>query len=107
MTQTEMWEGFETGQGPFFRLLRIVLVAVGMVVLFFFGSLSLSWPQQAVLGLLIAADVHLARARVSDSYLITLTLMMLSMFATFRYGWWRVTQRHRLLSGPGQSLGLD
>ena len=53
MTQAEIWEGFETGRGPFFRLLRLVMIAVGIVALFFFGSLSLSWPQQAVLGLLI------------------------------------------------------
>ena len=80
MTQTEIWEGFETGRGPFFRLLRIVLIAAGMVVLFFFGSLALSWPQQAVLGLLMLL-LCIWLSRVSDSYLITLTLMMLSMFA--------------------------
>ena len=104
MTQTEMWEGFETGQGPFFRLLRIVLVAVGMVVLFFFGSLSLSWPQQAVLGLLILL-LCIWLSRVSDSYLITLTLMMLSMFATFRYGWWRVSSIIAFFQDPGTKWG--
>ena len=104
MTQTEMWEGFETGQGPFFRLLRIVLIAAGMVVLFFFGSLALSWPQQAVLGLLILL-LCIWLSRVSDSYLITLTLMMLSMFATFRYGWWRVSSDYRVLPGSGNEVG--
>jgi cellulose synthase (UDP-forming) len=104
MTQAEMWQGFETGQGPFFRLLRIVLIAAGMVVLFFFGSLSLSWPQQAVLGLLILL-LCIWLSRVSDSYLITLTLMMLSMFATFRYGWWRVSSIIAFFQDPGTKWG--
>ncbi len=80
MTQAELWEGFETGRGPFFKLLRFVLIGVGVVALLFFGSLSLSWPQQAVLGLLILL-LCIWLSRASDSYLITLTLMMLSMFA--------------------------
>jgi cellulose synthase (UDP-forming) len=100
MTQEEIWEGFETGRGPFFKLLRLVLVAVGMVALFFFGSLPLSWPQQAVLGLLMLV-LCIWLSRVSDSYLITLTLMMLSMFATFRYGWWRVSSIIAFFQDPG------
>ena len=104
MTQAELWEGFETGRGPFFRLLRIVLIAAGMVVLFFFGSLPLSWPQQAVLGLLILL-LCVWLSRVSDSYLITLTLMMLSMFATFRYGWWRVSAIVAFFQDPGTKWG--
>jgi cellulose synthase (UDP-forming) len=104
MTQAEMWEDFETGRGPFFKLLRLVLTAVGIVALFFFGSLSLSWPQQAVLGLLILL-LCIWLSRVSDSYLITLTLMMLSMFATFRYGWWRVSTIIAFFQDPGTRWG--
>src|ERR1700728_1994713 len=104
MTQAEMWEDFETGRGPFFKLLRLVLTAVGIVALFFFGSLSLSWPQQAVLGLLLLL-LCVWLSRVSDSYLITLTLMMLSMFATFRYGWWRVSSIIAFFQDPGTRWG--
>ena len=67
----------------------------------FMAALPLTWPQQAVLGLL-SLLMALAMARGSDSYLITLALMMLSMFCTFRYGYWRIDAGRSLLSGPGQ-----
>lgn len=83
MTQSELWEGFESGSGSGFRLLRWLLTGLGILILIFFGSLSLTWPQQAVLGLLmLLLCVWLSRA--SNSYLVTLTLMMMFMFATFR-----------------------
>jgi len=104
MTQEELWEGFETGRGPFFRLLRFAMIAFGIIALFFFGSLALSWPQQAVLGLLMVL-LCVWLSRVSDSYLITLTLMMLSMFATFRYGWWRVSSILAFFQDPGTRWG--
>ncbi|HUB19277.1 MAG TPA: UDP-forming cellulose synthase catalytic subunit [Acidobacteriaceae bacterium] len=104
MTQEEIWEGFETGRGPFFKLLRLMLIGVGIVALFFFASLALSWPQQAVLGLLMVL-LCVWLSRVSDSYLITLTLMMLSMFATFRYGWWRVSSIIAFFQDPGTKWG--
>ncbi len=104
MTQDDLWEGFETGRGPFFKLLRFAMIVFGVVALFFFGSLSLSWPQQAVLGLLMVL-LCVWLSRVSDSYLITLTLMMLSMFATFRYGWWRVSSIVAFFQDPGTKWG--
>lgn len=104
MTQAELWDGFENGRGPFFHLLRLVLVAFGVVALFFFGSLPLAWPQQAVLGLLMLL-LCIWLSRVSDSYLITLTLMMMSMFATFRYAWWRVSTVIAFFHDPGSKWG--
>ena len=104
MTQADLWEGFETGRGPFFKLLRFVLICVGVVALLFFGSLSLSWPQQAVLGLLILL-LCIWLSRASDSYLITLTLMIMSMFATFRYAWWRVGTVEAFFRDPGTKWG--
>ena len=53
MTEGEIWQGLDSEPGPFFRLVRFVLIAFGMVAMFFFGSLALPWPQQAVLGLLM------------------------------------------------------
>ncbi len=104
MTQSDLWDGFESGHGPFFRLLRLLLAACGIVALFFFGTLQLAWPQQAVLGLLILL-LCVWLSRVSDSYLITLTLMMLSMFATFRYAWWRVSAIVAFFQDPGTKWG--
>ena len=104
MTQAELWDGFENGRGPFFHLLRLVMVALGLVALFFFGSLPLAWPQQAVLGLLMLL-LCIWLSRVSDSYLITLTLMMMSMFATFRYAWWRVSTVIAFFHDPGTKWG--
>jgi len=104
MTQAELWDGFENGRGPFFHLLRLVMVAFGLVSLFFFGSLPLAWPQQAVLGLLMLL-LCIWLSRVSDSYLITLTLMMMSMFATFRYAWWRVSTVIAFFHDPGSKWG--
>ncbi|MGA8528483.1 MAG: UDP-forming cellulose synthase catalytic subunit, partial [Acidobacteriaceae bacterium] len=104
MTQAELWDGFENGRGPFFHLLRLLMVAFGVVALFFFGSLPLAWPQQAVLGLLMLL-LCIWLSRVSDSYLITLTLMMMSMFATFRYAWWRVSTVIAFFQDPGSKWG--
>ncbi|HEX4038174.1 MAG TPA: UDP-forming cellulose synthase catalytic subunit [Acidobacteriaceae bacterium] len=104
MTQADLWEGFETGRGPFFKLLRFVLIGFGILALIFFGSLSLSWPQQAVLGLLILL-LCIWLSRASDSYLITLTLMMMSMFATFRYAWWRIATVAAFFRDPGTKWG--
>ncbi len=43
--------------------------------------------------------------RSSESYLVTLTLMMLSMFSTLRYGYWRVDQVVRFLRDPANHWG--
>jgi cellulose synthase (UDP-forming) len=47
----------------------------------------------------------LALARSSDSYLVTLTLMMMSMFCTFRYGYWRIMQTVRFFQDPANHWG--
>lgn len=104
MTQAELWEGFESGRGPFFRVLRWFLIGFGVLALFFFGTLPLTWPQQAVLGLLILL-LCIWLSRASDSYLVTLTLMMMSMFATFRYAWWRVSTVAGFFQDPGSKWG--
>jgi len=76
MTQEELWEGFETGRGPFFQAPAARSHRFRRRRPVFFGSLALSWPQQAVLGLLMVL-LCVWLSRVSDSYLITLILMML------------------------------
>ena len=74
----------------FFRLIRWCILGGGFVLLVFTGILELTWPQQAVLGLLTVL-VAMWMDRSSTSYLITLTLMLMSMYSTFRYGYWRIS----------------
>jgi cellulose synthase (UDP-forming) len=62
----------------------------GLTLLLFAGILDLSWPQQGVLGLLMVL-LAIWMDKSSSSYLVTLTLMLISCFATFRYGYWRIS----------------
>jgi cellulose synthase (UDP-forming) len=102
-----LWQQIGAGGNFFTRTLRLVfLVAAGLVV-YFLASLPLTWPQQAVLGVLTLL-MAMAVARSSDSYLATLTLMAMSMFCTFRYGYWRIVQTVRFFQDPiNHWTGLD
>ncbi len=104
MTASGIWQDIGAGENLFTRILRLLFLVAAAAILCFLAILPLNWPQQAVLGLL-SLVVALVMARSSDSYLVTLTLMMLSMFCTFRYGYWRVAQVIQVSSGPRQSLG--
>jgi cellulose synthase (UDP-forming) len=70
------------------RLLRFALFVPILYLLVEFVSLDLSWPRQAIFGLLLVLLI-IWMDRSSDSYLITLTLMFVSIAATSRYAWWR------------------
>ena len=67
--------------------------------------MPLTWPQQAVCGLLTLL-IALAVARSSDSYLITLTLMIMSLFCTFRYGYWRISTTVHFFQDPANHWGM-
>ncbi|WP_263412767.1 UDP-forming cellulose synthase catalytic subunit [Terriglobus aquaticus] len=68
--------------------LRFLIVCICTFFLFEFVSLYLSWPKQAVLGgLTVLAAITLNQP--GKSRLLTLTLMLLSIAVTLRYGWWR------------------
>jgi cellulose synthase (UDP-forming) len=68
-----------------------VLVFCLAAFLFFqFISINLSWRNQAILGAL-SVLLGLAANRLSPSRVVTLALMIISLAATFRYGWWRVS----------------
>jgi cellulose synthase (UDP-forming) len=104
MSGPEVWEGIESGDGFAYTLLRSLLLIAGAVCMIFFAVLPLTWPQQAVMGLLmLLIAVWLTRA--SNSYLITLALMVMSMFATFRYGWWRIGTVIDFFKDPGNKWG--
>src|ERR1035438_4028355 len=104
MTATGLWQDIGAGENHFTRFIRLVFLLVAGVVFIFLATLPLTWPQQAVLGLLTLL-MSMALGRSTDSYLITLSLMMMSMFCTFRYGYWRITQTVRFFEDPANHWG--
>jgi len=104
MTATGIWQDIGAGENFLTRFVRLIFLLVAGVVFVFLATLPLTWPQQAVLGLLTLL-MSLALARSTDSYLITLTLMMMSMFCTFRYGFWRIMATVRFFQDPANHWG--
>jgi cellulose synthase (UDP-forming) len=76
------------GHSPVWRILRYALFIPILFLLLQFITLDLSWPRQAIFGMLLVLLI-IWLDRSSDSYLITLTLMFVSMTATARYAYWR------------------
>src|ERR1700730_12975496 len=100
MTDSPMWKEFESGDGIFMKTLRFGVIASGVFVLIFTGILDLTWPQQAVLGLLtVLLAIWIDRS--SNSYLVTLALMLCSVYSTFRYGYWRIAGAFSFFRDPG------
>jgi cellulose synthase (UDP-forming) len=104
MTVTRLWQDIGAGETIFTKILRLAFLALSVVFFYFLASLPLTWPQQAVCGLLTLL-VGLAIARSSDSYLITLTLMIMSMFCTIRYGYWRINTTVQFFADPASHWG--
>jgi cellulose synthase (UDP-forming) len=105
MNASPLIQQFESGDGLFFKALRFLILVCGTFLLCFAGVLELTWPQQIVLGILTVALV-LWLDRSSSSYLVTLTLLLVSMFSTFRYGYWRVATTTRYFTGPGSAWSV-
>jgi cellulose synthase (UDP-forming) len=104
MTASGLWQDIGAGENFLTKLLRLIFLLAAALVFCFLAALPLTWPQQAVLGLL-SLLMALAMARSSDSYLVTLALMMMSMFCTFRYGYWRILQVVRFFQDPASHWG--
>jgi cellulose synthase (UDP-forming) len=104
MTATGLWQDIGAGENIFTKFLRLVFLLAAALVFYFLAVLPLTWPQQAVLGLLILV-LSMGLSRSSDSYLITLSLMMMSIFCTFRYGFWRITETVRFFHDPANHWG--
>ena len=104
MTPTEFWQGIGAGESLLTRSFRLLFLLLAAAVFSFMMVLPLSWQQQSVFGL-VCLLVALALARGSDSYLVTLVLMMLSMFCTLRYGYWRIAQVVRFFNDPASHPG--
>ena len=100
MTRSPLWREFESGDNILLRFLRFLILWGGFVCLIFAGILDLTWPQQAVLGLLLVL-LGIWIDRSSTSYMVTLTLMLLSCFSTFRYGFWRISTVIKFFFHPG------
>ncbi|HEX4321371.1 MAG TPA: UDP-forming cellulose synthase catalytic subunit [Acidobacteriaceae bacterium] len=104
MSVAQVWHDIGAGETFRNKLLRFLFLCVALVMFYFFASLPLTWPQQAVCGLLTLL-MGLILGRTSDSYLITLTLMILSLFATFRYGFWRISRTVQFFQDPSSHWG--
>ena len=104
MTANQVWHDIGAGKSFAFRFMRFLFLMFALGICYFFAVLPLTWPQQAVCGLLMLI-IGLAIGRASDSYLITLTLMIMSLFATFRYGYWRLSQTYMFFRDPSNHWG--
>ena len=104
MTVAGLWQGIGAGENIFTKVLRLAFLLAAGTIFYFLAVLPLTWPQQAVLGVLTLL-MALVMARSSDSYLITLTLMGMSMFCTFRYGYWRILQTVHFFQDPANHWG--
>lgn len=105
MSVSDVWQKIGAGDSMALRMVRALFLAGVVIAFYFLAILPLTWPQQAVCGLLTLL-LALALSRSSDSYLVTLTLMLMSLFCTFRYGFWRVTQSIDFFRDPGNHWGI-
>jgi cellulose synthase (UDP-forming) len=104
MSPSGIWQDIGAGENVFTKFLRFIFLLAAGVAFCFLAFLPLSWPEQTVLGLsTLLIAIFLARG--SDSYLVTLMLMLMSMFCTFRYGYWRVEQVIRFFRDPAGHWG--
>ena len=100
MTRSPLWREFESGDSILLKALRFFILFGGVLFLAFTGVLDLTWPQQLIMGgLMVALAIWMDRS--SSSYLVTLTLMLLSIYSTFRYGFWRISYVIRFFLDPG------
>jgi cellulose synthase (UDP-forming) len=104
MTASTFWQDIGAGETFLTKLVRLLVLIAGAVVFGFLVVLPLTWPQQAVCGLLTLI-MTLVLARSSDSYLITLALMITSVFCTCRYGYWRISQTWHFFQDPANHWG--
>jgi cellulose synthase (UDP-forming) len=68
---------------------RFVVTCVSLFLMFQFVSVYLNWPKQIVVGG-ISIFLVIVLNRSSRSRVVTVALMLISLGATLRYGWWRI-----------------
>jgi cellulose synthase (UDP-forming) len=103
--RSPLWREFESGDGILVRVLRFSILAGGVLFLGFAGTLSMSWQHQYFLALLTLA-IAIWMNHGSRSHLVTLTLVLLSAYSTFRYGFWRVSTVIAFLRDPAANWSL-
>ncbi len=102
MKRSRLWREFESGDGALLRTLRFSILAGGVVFFCFTAVLFLSWERQLILALLtLVAAIWMDRT--SKSHLVTLTLVLLSVYSTFRYAFWRASTVVAFFRDPGSN----
>jgi len=100
VTRSALWREFESADSLMLRMLRATVLVGGGLFLAFTGALQLAWPQQLILAILTIL-LALWMDRGSNSYPVTLTLMLLSLYSTYRYGFWRIASVMAYFRDPG------
>ena len=107
MTRSPLWKEFESGDTKLLRVLRFLIVGGGILFLCLTATLYLNWEHQLILALL-TVFIAMWIDRSSRSYLVTLTLLFLSVYSTLRYGSWRVSTVIAFFRDPATGwTGLD
>jgi cellulose synthase (UDP-forming) len=83
------------------RTLRFVVLAGSLLFLCLAALLYLPWQQQLIFASL-TLFVALCLNRVSKSYFVTITLILLSVYSTVRYGFWRLSSVVAWFHDPGR-----
>ena len=97
MTRSPQGREFVPGDNISIQMLRVLTLGAGVLLLLLAGLIQLAWQQQMILASLLVVLAAWMNRR-SRSYLVTLTVVLLSCFATFRYACWRVATVARILS---------
>jgi cellulose synthase (UDP-forming) len=90
----------ESGDTGLLRVLRFAILAGGVLFLGCAATLFLTWQQQFVVAVL-TLFVAILLDRSSKSHVVTLTLVLLSVFSTLRYGFWRFSSVIAYFRDPG------
>ncbi len=98
------WTRVGTGSGVWAGFARLLTYAL----LLFFAlnciMVDFEWPEQAALGIVTIALGFVIHG-ISDSEVVTLSLMFASMLATARYAYWRCSSVFDAAVNPGQQVG--
>src|SRR5205809_5348235 len=76
-------------------ILPLALLAIGVLL-----ALPLPWKEQGILGVALIG-LALLLNWASRTVTVTMALMVISIFSTLRYGYWRVTQTWQGVTSAG------
>jgi cellulose synthase (UDP-forming) len=83
---------FGTPTNFWIKLLRLIVLSILLFFAYQCITIKLQWPEQAVIGCVIILLATLASKVFSkDSFSLTLVFMLVSMIATGRYAYWRIS----------------